>query len=94
MLVPDAAKRMIAVVITAWRILGIGLAFAKGQSGDVVSWIGATLSIESSRTLAITIVKSRLNERRTIRNSRQQGTSSAETRHASRPVRPWHALLH
>ena len=43
-------------------ILGVGLAFAKGQTGDSVSWIGATLAIESRRHLAITIVQARLDE--------------------------------
>ena len=46
----------------AWRVIGIDLAFAKGQWGDSVNWIGAKLSIESCRTLAVTIVQSRLDE--------------------------------
>ena len=59
---PAQCDRMTAVVVLTWRLLGVGLAFAKGQRGDAVDWIGARLSIESSRTLAITIVKARLDE--------------------------------
>ena len=58
--------RMIAVIIVVWRILGVSLAFAKGQLGDTVNWIGATLSIESSKTLAITIIRDRLAELREL----------------------------
>ena len=58
--------RMIAVLIVAWRILGISLAFAKGQWGDRIDWIGASLSIESDCTLAITIVRARLEELSTL----------------------------
>ena len=54
--------RMAATVIVAWRILGIDLAFSKGQLGDQINWIGATLSVESSTSIAVTIVKSRLDE--------------------------------
>ena len=45
-----------------WRVLGVGLAFSKGQRGDSVDWIGARLSVESASSLAVTIVKSRLDE--------------------------------
>ena len=53
---------MIAVIILAWRLLGVNLAFAKGQTGDTVNWIGASMSIESTKTLLITIIKARLYE--------------------------------
>ena len=54
--------RMTAVIIVVCRILGVGLAFAKGQVGGSINWIGATLSIESSKTLATTIIKARFDD--------------------------------
>ena len=57
---------MVAIAIIAWRIIGVGLAFTKGQLGDSINWIGAMLSIEDSRTLAITIMKDRPDELREL----------------------------
>ena len=53
----------------------MGLAFAKGQLGDTINWIGATLSIESSKVLAITIVKSRLDELRELCAAMRNGNT-------------------
>ena len=55
-------RRMTAVLVLAWRILGINLALKKGQLGDKVDWIGASLSIESDKSIALAIIKSRLDE--------------------------------
>ena len=63
---PEQCRRMTATLILVWRILGVDLAFSKGQIGDRVNWIGATLSIESSTTLAVTITQARLDELRII----------------------------
>ena len=59
-------RRMAAVVILVWRILGVDLAFSKGQLGDKVNWIGASLSIESSHSLAVTITAARIEELRKL----------------------------
>ena len=54
--------RLAALLILSWRILGVGLASSKGQRGATVDWIGARLSVESSDSLAVTIIKSRLDD--------------------------------
>ena len=63
---PEQTARMTAVVIIAWRLLGVSLAFPKGQLGASVNWIGASLSIEATDRLTITIVQSRLDELRVM----------------------------
>ena len=59
---PDQCARMTAVLVIVWRILGVGLAFGKGQLGDRVNWIGASIAIESYKTILVSITKARLEE--------------------------------
>ena len=53
--------RMIAKVVMAWVCLGFNLAFAKGQRGSSITWIGAAYKL--SRTdISVTIKKERCAE--------------------------------
>ena len=38
-----------AIMVLVWEALGFGLAYAKGQLGTTVTWIGGTLKRESNR---------------------------------------------
>ena len=45
-------NRLAAVVVLAWRVLGVNLAFAKAQLGSKVDWIGWELDIQYRRHLS------------------------------------------
>jgi hypothetical protein len=48
----DERKLIAAIMVTVWSALGFKLAFAKGQMGRRVTWIGGTLTVMSNRVLA------------------------------------------
>ena len=49
----------------AWRVIGISLAIGKGQLGNVVDWVGITLSLHDKGVFA-TILQSRVEELRNL----------------------------
>ena len=61
-------RQQVALMMLAWRILGIDLAVDKGQMGPIVDWIGITLSIHTTGVFA-TIMAARLQEVREILES-------------------------
>ena len=49
---PERRKLIAAAIILIWTVLGFQLAFAKGQLGKNVTWIGGTLQCEAWGVLA------------------------------------------
>ena len=47
-------QRIIAIIITVWRVAGFKLAFHKGMIGQKVTWVGADISITDS-TVTVSI---------------------------------------
>ncbi len=43
---PERRRLLAATIILVWSVLGFDLAFAKGQLGKTVTWIGGTLQCE------------------------------------------------
>ena len=54
-------RQQVAVVTLAWAVMGIILAFSKGQFGRTVSWIGGSFEA-TDNSVIVTILKSRLDE--------------------------------
>ena len=54
--------RFLALMILAWRIIGVRLAFAKARRGLGVDWIGANIVIKDSSTVVASIMENRVSE--------------------------------
>ena len=54
-------KQQAAVMTLAWAALGIVLAFAKGQFGRTVNWIGASFE-STNKGVVATILRTRLDD--------------------------------
>ena len=50
---PEDRKLKAAILIIVWAALGFKLAFAKGQMGKTVTWIGGALTIEATGVRAV-----------------------------------------
>lgn len=46
--IEEQRKLNAAIIVLAWEALGLGLAYAKGQFADKVTWIGGTVTCEST----------------------------------------------
>ena len=44
----EQGKLNVAMMVLAWEGLGVGLAYAKGPLADKVTWIGGTVTCEST----------------------------------------------
>ena len=59
---PRAFRRtQVAILIIAWRLLGVNLAIQKGQLGMIADWVGITVSVHARGVLA-SIQHSRIQE--------------------------------
>ena len=58
---PERRKLIATAIILIWTVLGFQLAFAKGQLGKTVTWIGGTLQCETWGVLA-TVKESIIND--------------------------------
>ena len=54
--------RNIAVMILAWRLIGVRLAFSKARRGATIDWIGASLRVVNPDMIEATIMADRLDE--------------------------------
>jgi len=57
-----ARDRIVALLILAWRIIGVKLAFGKARRGQKVDWIGACMHIVDRGTVRAAIMKDRVDE--------------------------------
>ena len=62
---PPHCQKQAALMILAWSILGVRLAFNKGQWGPSVNWIGANLTV-LNRAVEVCILQSRLDDVRSL----------------------------
>ena len=58
---PDVVQTHAALAILTWAVLGVPLAFKKGQIGTSVKWIGASFTVQPTG-VAATITAERLDE--------------------------------
>ena len=54
--------RLVTLMIVAWRVLGVTLAFPKARRGLQVDWIGANLLVADGNTVRATIMADRVSE--------------------------------
>ena len=59
---PKERDRLVTLMIIAWRVLGITLAFPKARRGPQVDWIGANLLVADCDTVRATIMEDRVSE--------------------------------
>ena len=51
----------IAILLLAWRVLGVSLAIKKGQLGRLVDWVGITVSVHQGGVVA-TVQEARMQD--------------------------------